>query len=433
MCAGEDWSGEFNVTHPGGTDTTVPMSPWITAGSRSERIAQAIERAGLDALVTMTSENAEYLSGRPSTIATLWPLPGLVAVAVNQGGKTAVAAGDQEIESYAQAGERFSHPLWIEHLDLRTAGASLAERVTVARPAGKLDRPAQYDVDQMLDAVAAAIRAVSDGRGRIGLELVSLPAWLTDGLLERVPGVMFVEATAVFDDLRAIKDAQERENLRLAGYLTEVGIAGARDALHTGMRAIEVSAAYHAAIWETVRGDTRFASMRQAEGLVSVGDGQRPVDVGPGQTVKLDMQVDVGGYHSDVGRTYCLQPTAEQQAIYDALSHALDAALAAAEPGVPINAIWQAGTRAMREAGFGNYSRGHLGHSVGLAHHYEEAPFISATESRPLAPGMVISIELPYYLLGIGSYQMERMAIVGETAVEIVDTLPFQFVPHAGA
>jgi Xaa-Pro aminopeptidase len=405
------------------------MGTWITSGNRNERIAQAIERAGLDALVAMTAENAEYLSGRPSTIATLWPLPGLVAVATNAHGDTAVAAGDQEIAGYTQASELFAHPLWIEHLDLRAAGASLAERVTAARPAGTLGRPAQYDVDKLLDAVASAIRAVSGGRGRIGLELVSLPAWLVDGLRKRLPDAEFVEATAVLDDLRAIKDEREQENLRLAGYLTDVGIAGARDALEPGIPAIAVSAAYHTAIWQAVQGDARFAGMRQAEGLVGVGDGQSPVPVGPGQTVKLDMQVDVNGYHSDIGRTYCLKPTAEQQAIYDALSHALAAAIGAAAPGAPINAIWQAGTRAMREAGFSNYSRGHLGHSVGLAHHYEEAPFVSATETRPLAPGMVISIELPYYLVGIGSYQMERMVIVGETAVEVVDTLPFRFDP----
>jgi Xaa-Pro aminopeptidase len=410
-------------------DTVDGMSGWITIGNRSERITQAIERAGLDALVAMTSENAEYLSGRPSTIATLWPLPGLVVVATNRNGDTAVAAGDQEIDSYAQAGARFSHPLWIEHLDLRGGGSSLADSVAAARPAGALDRPAQYDISQWLDAAASAIRAVSGAQGRIGLELVSLPAWLADGLRQRIPGAEFVEATVVFDDLRAIKDEGEREHLRLAAYLTDIGITGARDALQPGMRAIEVSAAYHTTIWQAVSGDARFTGMRQAEGLVSVGDGQRPVEVGPGQTVKLDMQVDVGGYHSDIGRTYCLQPTAEQQEIYDALSRALEAAIAAAVPGVPINTIWQAGTDAMRKAGFGNYSRGHLGHSVGLAHHYEEAPFISATEARPLAPGMVISIELPYYLLGIGSYQMERMAIVGETAVEVVDTLPFRFDP----
>ena len=421
------------MTQRVGMETTSGMSPWIAAGVREARIALAVERAGLDVLVAATAENAEYLSGRPSTIATLWPLPGLVAVAVNGQGEIAVAAGDQEIGGYQRASARFSHPLWIEHLDLRSGGASIPERVTAARPAGTLDRPAQYDADLLLDAVAGAISAVGPVRGRVGLELVSLPAWIVAGLRERLPDAEFLEATAVFDDLRAIKDEEERENLRLAGYLTEVGIAGARDALQPGMRAIEVSAAYHTAIWQAVQGDARFANMRQAEGLVSVGDGQRTVVVGPGQTVKLDMQVDVGGYHSDVGRTYCLQPSSEQQEIYDALRNALDAAIAAAVPGAPISDIWQAGTSAMRRSGFANYSRGHLGHSVGLAHHYEEAPFVSASERRPLAPGMVVSIELPYYLLGVGSYQMERMVIVGETAVEVVDTLPFQFDPVATA
>lgn len=95
------------------------MTTWIPSGPRRQRIAQAIARAGLDALVGMTAENAEYLSERPSTIATLWPLPGLVAVATNARGDTAVAAGDQEIAGYAQANARYAHPLWIEHLDLR--------------------------------------------------------------------------------------------------------------------------------------------------------------------------------------------------------------------------------------------------------------------------------------------------------------------------
>lgn len=426
-------SDQFEMTQSAGLELMSGTSAWITDGNRDERIAQAIERAGLDALVATTAENAEYLSGRQSTIATLWPLPGLVAVAANRHGDLAVAAGDQEIGGYQHASDRFSHPLWIEHLDLRAGGASLPERVTAARPAGTLDRPAQFDTALLLDAIAAAIRSVSGGRGRIGLELAAIPAWIIDGLRGRLADAEFVEATDVLDDLRAIKDEQEQANLRLAGYLTDVGIAGARDALQPGLRGIDVSAAYQTSIWQAVAGDPRFAGVRQVEGLVAVGDGQSPVTVGPGQTVKLDMQVDVNGYHSDIGRTYCLQPTHEQQGIYDALRNALDAAIAAAVPGAPISDIWQAGTTAMRASGFGNYSRGHLGHSVGLAHHYEEAPFVSATEMRPLAPGMVISIELPYYLLGIGGYQMERMVMVGETAVDVVDTLPFRFDPTVNA
>jgi Xaa-Pro aminopeptidase len=405
-------------------------TPWYEGGNRQERIADALRRNELDVLLALTPENAAYLSGRTSTIATLWRIPGLVAVGVNRQGTTAVAAGDNEIGGYANAGSRFAYSLWIEHLDLRREG-DLALRVQTARPQGVLNRPAQFEADELLEAVTGAVKAAAGESQRVGTELAALPGWLADGLQSRLPQIDWVEASAIFDDLRAMKDADEIANLRLAAELTEVGIAAARDALQPGLSAVGVTAAYQCGIWQLAASDDRFAALRQVEGLVSVGDGAAPAAVGPGQTVKLDMQVDVGGYHSDVGRTYALQPTLEQQAVYDALSDALAAAVAAMGPGVPFRDVWVAGTEAMRRAGFASYSRGHLGHSVGLAHNFEEPPFVSADETRPLAPGMVISVELPYYLLGVGSFQMERMAVIQEDGAEVLDSLPFELEPRS--
>jgi Xaa-Pro aminopeptidase len=282
----------------------------------------------------------------------------------------------------------------------------------------------------MLDAAAATVDAVrSEGR-RVGAEIALLPAWVAAGLHRRLPGVEWVEAGAIFDDLRAIKDTEEIANLRLAAELTEIGITGARDALLPGLSAVGVSAAYQRAVWDCAASDSRFAALRQVEGLVSVGDGTTSAEVGPGQTVKLDMQVDVGGYHSDVGRTYAIDPTAEQRAVYNALRDSLAALVAALAPGVPMRDAWAVGTEQMRAAGFTNYSRGHLGHSVGLAHNYEEPPFIAADEARPLAPGMVVSVELPYYLVGVGSFQMERIVLIEESGVEVLDRLPFEIDPR---
>src|SRR5215204_669481 len=398
---------------------------WYEGVTRRERLADALQRNRLDVLLALSPENAAYLSGRTSVIATLWRLPGLVGIAVNDRGEMAVAAGDNEIGGYEGVVARFAHPLWIEHLDLRWPGANLESRVDAARPEGALPRPAQFDAELMLDAVAAAARAVVATGRRIGAELSMLPAWVAEGLRQRLPNVDWIEAGAVFDDLRAIKDADEIAHLRLAAELTETGIAAARDALQPGLSAIGVLAAYQRAIWDRAADDYRFTALRQVEGLVSVGDGTAPVAVGPGQTVKLDMQVDIDGYHSDVGRTYALDPTAEQQAVYDALRDALAAVVAALGPGVPMRDVWAVGTERMRE-GFANYSRGHLGHSVGLAHNYEEPPFIAADEARPLAPGMVISVELPYYILGVGSFQLERMVRIGASEAEMLDRLPFE-------
>ena len=33
----------------------------------------------------------------------------------------------------------------------------------------------------------------------------------------------------------------------------------------------------------------------------------------------------------------------------------------------------------------------------------------------------------PYYLLGVGSFQMERMVRIGESGAEVLDRLPFEF------
>src|SRR5215210_7623531 len=336
--------GESMIGRPEGVG-----SIWYEGATRRERLGDAIRRNRLDVLLALTPENAAYLSGRTSVIAMLWRLPGLVAVAANGRDEIAVAAGDNEVGGYEGVVARFAHPLWIEHLDLRRPGADLEARVDAARSDGALERPAQFDAELMLDAVAAAVGAVvtAGRRARVGAELAMLPAWVAEGLCGRLPDVEWVEAGAVFDDLRAIKDADEIAHLRLAAELTETGIAGARDALRPGLSAVGVSAAYQRAIWDRAASDDRFAALRQVEGLVSVGDGSMPVAVGPGQTVKLDMQVEVGGYHSDLGRTYTLGPTAEQRVVFDALRDALDAVVGALGPGVPMRDVWAIGTERM--------------------------------------------------------------------------------------
>lgn len=400
---------------------------WFPGASKDERIAAALRGHDLAALAALTPENAAWLSGRTSVIATLWRVPGLIAVAAGRDGARAVAAGDNEIAGYAaERFSRFPFALWVEHLDLRDVPVGDVRRRIAAARKEVPARPAQYDLDQVHAAIVAAIRAVAPGGGRIGLDLASVPAGTLAALRDGLSGREIVDATAVFADLRAVKDAAEIAHLRRAAELTDTGIAAVRDALRPGLSATAVNAAYHTAIWQRAAADERYTALRQVEGLVTVGDGSGgPGVVGPGVTVKLDMQVDVGGYHSDIGRTYALEPTEDQLAVYAALRDALAVLVAAARPGTRFCDLHAAGTAAMRAAGFATYSRGHLGHSVGLAHNYEEPPFIAADEVRPLVPGMVLSMELPYYLLGIGSFQLERMVLITADGNEPLDRLPF--------
>lgn len=405
---------------------------WYHGANRTDRALGAITQHGFDALLALTPENAAYLAGRTSYIAGLWRVAGLAATAVGLDGRVAAAIPDSDLVGFSAGSYAtiIPHRLWVEHFDLRAdlAPAGLAAAIESARPAGAIERPAQFDLDEVFRNVAAAVGAVATTPRRVGGDFAQVPAEMLARLQENLPGIELIDATAVFDDLRALKDPDEIERLRRAAELTTYGIATARERLVQGMTELAVNAAYHVAIWQKAASNPRYAGMRQVEGVATVGNGPGGErSVASGRTIKFDMQVDVGGYHSDIGRTYALAPTPHQQEVYRALRNALAEAEAVVQPGNSFRDVHEAGTRAMRAAGFRSYSRGHLGHSVGLGHNYEEPPFISSSETRPIVPGMVLSLELPLYLHGIGQFQMERMLLVTQSGHEALDDLAFEF------
>jgi Xaa-Pro aminopeptidase len=402
---------------------------WYRGANRWERIQDALERHNLDALVALTPENAHYLAGHGNYIATHWRLPGLFAVAIGKNGRKAVVSG--EFGRDPQAPEPgyawFPFTSWTESLDVRgEPGSSIAERTQRARPE-RVERPAQFDLIEVFARVGDAIRYVAPHAKQVAVDLDQVDDGSVGLLVRQLKGTLGLPFDAIFDDLRAIKDPDEIAHLRLACELTEIGIEAARKSLTPGQTELAVNSAYHVAVHHAAAKDPGFAQFRQSEGLASIGLGvDSPGRVEPGQTVKFDMQVDIAGYHSDVGRTYAVDPTSDQQAIYDALLGALHELTAAVAPGVTFAELYAIGSGAMHRAGFANYSRGHLGHSDGLTQHFEEAPFIAPNEHRPLVPHMVLSLELPYYVYGVGAFQMERMVLVTEAGHDVWDSLPFR-------
>lgn len=403
------------------------MTNWYTGATRWERIGDAIQRRELDLLLAITPENAGYLAGRSNFIATHWRIPGIYSAAVGPDGAKAVVSGDFGIDPAAMPSfTHFPYRSWTESVDVRTApGDSVADRVTAARAAA-ITRPAQFDLDEVFDRIADAVRSISANPRRIGIDLLEVDAASVQRLRDRLPGTELVDATAILDDLRALKDPDEIAHLRLAGELTEIGIGGAIERLQPGMTETAVNSAYQIAVHEAVIADPRFAQFRQAEGLATIGIGaDSPRTVEPGQTIKFDMQVDIAGYHSDIGRTVAFAPTAGQRAVSAALREALARLQDQVRPGATFAGLYAIGSDAMRAAGYRTYSRGHLGHSVGLTQRFEEPPFIAPGEDRPLVAGMMLSIELPYYLYGVGAFQLERMLLVTGDGHEAIDRLPF--------
>jgi Xaa-Pro dipeptidase len=402
---------------------------WPAGTDRAERLEDALRTHGYDLLVALTPENATYLCGLTNYIATHWRVPGLFSVVAGPNHKRAVATSDFAVDPAAPFPfPVFTYTGWAEVVDIRGIGGdSIQERVVASRPAS-IARPAQFHLPAIAETVVQAIQAVDANPRRIGADLELVDAGTLTRLKTLLPGTQWVDATAVFDDLRALKDPDEIVQLRLAAELAQNGIASAVSQIALGQSELAINANYQIAVYELAAADPRFAAFRQAEGGAAIGFGPDAKRiVAPGVTIKFDCTVDVCGYHSDLGRTYAHKPTAEQRAVYDALRHALAAVEESVKPGVAFADVHAAGIDAMRQAGFGNYSRGHLGHSDGLTHHFEEAPFVAADEPRPIVAGMTLSLELPYYLRGVGAFQLERMVLVTGEGCEAFDLLPFDF------
>jgi len=63
------------------------------------------------------------------------------------------------------------------------------------------------------------------------------------------------------------------------------------------------------------------------------------------------------------------------------------------------------------------YRRRHTGHAIGLSVY--ETPVIAPADETVLRPGMVFSLETPYYELGWGGMMAEDAGVVTEDGFEL--------------
>ena len=97
------------------------------------------------------------------------------------------------------------------------------------------------------------------------------------------------------------------------------------------------------------------------------------------------------------------------------------------KPGVKIKEIFNIGYNYVKEK-YPQYERGHLGHSISLGPSTWEAPLITKAEERVLEKGMVLCVEVPLYIKGLGGFNIEDMVLIKENGAEILSNI----TPHFG-
>lgn len=242
--------------------------------------------------------------------------------------------------------------------------------------------------------------------GRIGVE-ETVRHMFVDGVAKAAPGLAMVSGTPVTAGCRTIKDQHELDLMIFACQVTLKAYEAAWKALSPGMTQRDFQnliAAAHAQL-----GYPGGASAQTAEYSALPHGSITPQVIKEGDIVLIDGGCAVEGYQSDISRTFVLgKPTDKMKKVFDIEFAAQTAALKAAKPGVPCEAVDAAARKVIEDAGYGpgyKYFTHRVGHGMGMDGH--EWPYLVKGNTLPLAPGMVFSDEPGIYIRGEFGVRLE--------------------------
>ena len=268
--------------------------------------------------------------------------------------------------------------------------------------------------------VAAGLKDRGIVSGRLGIE-ETVKFVFADSLAQAAPAVKMVSATPITAGCRMIKDAHEVECLRLAGEATLKVYEAVYHALKEGMTQRDVSALVQMGYARV--GFDGFASLNVGEYTASPHGSRTPQTIREGTILMVDDGCKVEGYTSDITRTFVLgKPTDKMRTVFDLVYRAQQAALAAAKPGAPNEAVDAAARRTLADAGYGpgfKYLTHRVGHGMGMDMH--EWPYLVKNNmfgwpSNPtLQPGMIFSDEPGIYIKGEFGIRLEDDMHITET------------------
>lgn len=242
-----------------------------------------------------------------------------------------------------------------------------------------------------------------------------------------------VDPGEVLDDLRLVKDDHEMALLRRAVEISVDGHCSGARAISPGTGEWVIQAA--------IDGTFRASGAEGPGYETIVGSGPNACIlhyvknerlIGPDELVLVDAGAQFGLYHGDVTRTYPATGyfTGLRRDVYEIVEAARSAAVASVSPGVPIAVVHDAATRVLveglvelgalsgdadalvGEGAFKPFYPHQTSHWLGLDVH-DPGNYARDGASRPLEPGMVLTVEPGLYFRPDHPATDERFAGIG--------------------
>lgn len=248
--------------------------------------------------------------------------------------------------------------------------ARAMERITVENQVQNADFYGHKDHEELADHAARAIADLGLTGGRIGLEKRSL--FLTphhaEGILAKIPGADWQDASGLIDEIRLIKSPLEQSYTRKAAAAADAGTQAAIEAICDGSSDYEVAA-------ECLKAMTLAGSeypgfgpfVRPTRRLGEEHTTWRGDSFRKGDAVFLEIGAAYRKYQAPMGRLVYVgsAPQAAEEAA--ALSiKGMDAIVDALKPGITAGEVYAAWEQVARDGALPDYHRHHCGYLVGI-------------------------------------------------------------------
>jgi Xaa-Pro dipeptidase len=292
------------------------------------------------------------------------------------------------------------------------------EQIALGPFAGTADVRTWYEHESPYERVAQGLRDRGVTSGRIGVE-ERTDFVFSDGVRQAASSTTVVSGTPITAGCRMVKDAHELELMRLASTVTLKAYEAAYRALKEGMNQNDFARLVSMA--HSRLGFQGSAGVQVGEYSALPHGSIAPQTIREGTILLIDGGCEVGGYQSDLSRTFVLgKPTDKMRSVFAIERKAQDAALAAAKPGVPCEAVDAAARKVIVDAGYGpdyKYFTHRVGHGMGMDGH--EWPYLVRGNTLPLAPGMTFSDEPGIYLRGEFGVRLEDDMYITEDGAKL--------------
>lgn len=380
------------------------------------RIKELLCEKGLDGAIVSSPENFHYVTGFGGHQHTVSRQPGftLAVMRVDDKVPTHLTTMDFEAATFRikAAGLNFVVDPYDTWVGLKTWD-EIAHGAVV---------PDKTAMESSMDKLVQFMKACDLANKKVGVELDYLPVPYYKSLTEKFPEAEFVDISDLFVYARSVKQPDEIEMFRKLCRIADHGFTEVSKIAKIGVSERELVQCFREDVIKSgfcaPSSWSMFSTGPSSARLTLPGDGV----VKDGDVVKFDAGVNAefDFYTTDTSRAWIIgngDPALLK--LKDRLYEGQRRMIAAAKPGLPINELYHTAYDYVKEM-FPCYRRGHQGHSISMGPATAEAPYINASETRPLEAGMILAMEVPCYIDGVNGFNIEDMVLITEDGCEVL-------------